>query len=90
MCRRCRERTTTVEPVMIKRVNKSKFYVVGICGICGDTKFKFLNDSELHRLPAIFWNMEIPNIAINTYIDKSGKIHELFPLLDAVLNYDHY
>lgn len=86
MCRRYRERTTTVEPIMIKRVNETKFYVVGTCGICGDTKFKFLNDSELYKLPRIFKQMSIPNIAINTYIDDGGEIHKLLPLLDAIIN----
>jgi hypothetical protein len=75
-----------VEPVMIKRVNETKFYVVGLCDNCGDSKFKFFNDSELHKLPNIFFEMRIPNIAIKTYIDDDGNTHCLFPLIDSIIN----
>ena len=85
-CRTCKKFTTTTEPVMIKRLNAVRYCIFGLCNECGDTKYKFLNNTEVKRLPAIFYSMPIPNMAIQQYRDQSGKCHEIMPLVSEIIN----
>ncbi len=85
-CRLCHTFTKTSEPIFVKRLNYRKFCVAGICAVCGDTKYKFLNDNEVDKLPSIFFQMPIPNLAINTFVDTNKKTHNLFPAVAALVN----
>ena len=85
-CRLCKTYTRTTEPIFVKRLNIRKFCVAGICVIFCDTKYKFLNDYEVDKLPAAFFEMPIPNIAINTFLDISKNVYSLFPAISAIVN----
>jgi hypothetical protein len=88
-CKRCQQVTATKEPVMIKRLNYTRFWICGICKICEGTKYKFLNGGEVRKLPDIFFDLNcigIPGMAMQYVLDSKNMKHYILPLIDHIIN----
>ena len=85
-CHRCNQKTKTVAPIFVKRLNYNRFCVYGVCADCEYTKYKFLNNVESRMLPEIFYSMNIPGFALNKITQTVNKGIDVFPLVDPIIN----
>ena len=84
-CFTCKKDTHTSEPVLLKRYNGMKFYIMGICSECLKTKTGFLTRDVIRRLPDEVRNMQ-EKWSNMKYIELNGKMVELYPILDPLIN----
>lgn len=86
-CRYCNKPTCTTGPIFIKRIQWNRFSLAGVCEVCGETKYKFLNNQQTKQLPQIIYDsMSIPGYAINYVFDRSRTKHDLLPLVSAIIS----
>ena len=85
-CHKCHQKTKTVGPIFIKRLNQIRFCVFGVCDVCQYTKYKFLNYRETQQLPTVVFEMRVPGFALGGILDKNDQWHDLFPLIDRIIN----
>lgn len=85
-CHKCNQKTKTIAPIFVKRLNYNKFCVYGVCAECEYTKLKFLNSTEARLLPDIFYNMKIPGFALSKILDNSNEGIDILPLVDTIIN----
>lgn len=86
-CHKCNRKTKTIGPIFIKRLNNIRFCVFGVCDECQYTKYKFLNYRETQLLPNVIHNnMRVPGFALNKILDSDNNTHDLYPLIDPIVN----
>ena len=84
-CHSCKSKTKTVAPVMLKTFEKGSIAVYGVCEICLDTKYKFLNIRQISQLNSV---INVPPGA--TYLgyvkNNTAERVPIFPFISSIIN----
>ena len=84
-CSKCQYHTESIEPVMIRRQDHTRFHVRALCSICDWTKGKYFSNSELSVLPEVFWKLPIGHNFMKYIVHNNKKI-EIFPIVYDIIN----
>jgi hypothetical protein len=81
-CKTCKDYTQSVDPSSIKKVSKN-FYLIKVrCAICGNLKYKKLNEAQRKILPQDIINIP-ENLERNSF-ETAGGIIPLLALIPAI------
>lgn len=76
-CLRCKEKTKSIEPVIIRRYNTFHFNLIVLCDKCKQLKSTLIDDSNRSKLPDYFFYLPFNAYYMNYIYEKSGIKHEI-------------
>src|SRR3977135_3336840 len=85
-CYYCNKVTKTIPPLVFRRIKDETFHIRGTCEKCYKMKAKFFTEEQIKQLPKMILETCVPYLSLSYIEDRTGKIHEIFPLIDKIIN----